>query len=265
MDTSFLAADLKRADPDRYLLSLYCPRSVRPLLWALFLFNHEITRTREMVTDTNLGLIRLQWWRDEIGKIYAGGDGGQIPILSTLAPAIHQQGIPQELFDTLIYGHEFDLEDVAPATFDGLAHYVDFTTTPLTKIALRLLGEEESEEDIHRISMFYGLIQLMRSIPKHLSQRRCYIPEDWLTEQGLSAQRVIDFNHKNDVLKVLHLNQSLFESYRKPGFQPNSAFLARMERMVSIQLNYLKKMDFDVFSSKARISPPFLAFRLLFA
>lgn len=263
MDTSFLAADLKMADPDRYLLSLYCPRRVRPLLWALFLFNHEIVRTREMVTNTNLGLIRLQWWRDEIAKIYAGGGGGQIPILSTLAPAIHAGGIPQDWFDTLIYAHEFDLEDVAPATFFGLANYADFTTTPLTKIALKLIGEEEGEDEIRGISTFCALIQLVRAIPKHLSQRRCFIPEDWLAEKGLSAQRVIDFNHKDDILKVLLLNQSLFESYRKSHFRPKSVFLTCMEKMTSIQLNSLKKMDFDVFSPKAQISPPFLALRLL--
>ncbi len=258
MDVSFMATDLKKADPDRYLLSLFSPMASRPALWALFLFNHEIVRTRSVVSDTRLGLIRLQWWRDEIAKIYAGGDGGQIPILSTMAPVIHAQAVPQELFETLIYAREFDLEDVAPASVEGLRHYADFTTTPLNKIALRIVGEEATDAEIQAVSSNFGLIEVVRSVPLMLAEGRCYLPEDLLVKKNLTPKKIMDFNHKAEIIDVIKTLIKGIEPCRKP----DSRFLKISQTMMHSYLNKLSKNDFDVFSAESQIPPSFLALRL---
>ncbi|HEU4837972.1 MAG TPA: squalene/phytoene synthase family protein [Micavibrio sp.] len=258
MDASFLAADLKKADPDRHLLSLFTPRRSRAPLWALFLLKHEIARTRSMVSNTQLGLIRLQWWRDEIARLYRGGDGGEIPILSTLAPAIRERELPQDLFETLIFAHEFDLEDVPPENFDGLKNYADFTTTPLNKLALKILGEEAPEEEIRTISMNLGLSEILRSVPLRLSERRFYLPRQWLDEKDLTPECVIDFNYKQELVQCIERAISSIAPYRKP----KSRFLALTQRLTFIYLDKIKKCGFDVFDSKMRTPPAFLALRL---
>lgn len=259
MDSGFLATDVRRADPDRYLLSLFAPRAVRPALWALYLLNHEISRTRASVTDTRLGLIRLQWWRDEIAKIYAGPGCGQIPILSTLAPVIRAQNIPQDWFDTLIYAHEFDLEDIAPLNMDGLLKYADFTTTPLTKISLKIIGEEDAEDVIQKISQNSAIVQIIRGVPLMLSHRQCLLPQDLLVRENLTPQKIIDFNHQKEIAEIAKDVVSCVAPYRKP----NSQFLRKMQRMTNIYLKQLGKNNFDVFCAELRLPPPFLALRLL--
>jgi NADH dehydrogenase [ubiquinone] 1 alpha subcomplex assembly factor 6 len=258
MDAAFLAADLRRADPDRHLLSLFYPAPVRMPLQALFLLNHEIARTRSMVTDTNLGLIRLQWWRDEIAKIYAGKDSGQIPVLSTLAPAIGQGKLPFELFETLLFAREFDLEDVAPATFDGLRNYADFTTTPLNQLALKIVGEDAPIDEIRHISTNFGLFEVMRSVPYMLSQARCYLPQDHLTAKNLTPRKIIDFNHQKEISDIVKEISALIAPYRKPI----SRLLDRHQRMMLIYLKNLAKNKFDVFSADFQVPPPLLALRL---
>ncbi len=258
MDASFLATDLKKADPDRYLLSLFAPRPARQSLWALFLFNHEIAKTRSMVTDTNLGLIRLQWWRDEIAKICRGGTGGQIPVLSTLAPAIHTHNLPQEWFDALIYAREFDLEDVTPETWDGVRNYADFISTPLSRLALKIIGENASDEEIRHISTNFGLLEVLRSVPLLLGERRFYLPQGWLHEKNLTVQNIIDFNRKAEIIDIVERGYSLITPYRKP----ESRFMALTQRMTFIWLDKLKKSGFDVFSAKMQVEPAFFALRL---
>lgn len=258
MDTAFLASDLRRADPDRYLLSLFAPAASRAPLWALFLFNHEIAKTRAMVTDTNLGLIRLQWWRDEIARVYGGGSGGQIPLLSTLAPLIHQQRLPQEWFDAILYAHEFDLEDVAPANIEGLKHYADFTTTPLNQLALKIVGEGAEVEEIRTISINFGLCEAMRSVPLLLSQGRCLLPEDMVIAKNLTSKKIIDFNHQKEISEILELMYPLFDSYRKP----KSRLLAIQQRMTFIYLDKMKKYRFDMFLPEMQLPPAFFALRL---
>lgn len=258
MDASFLATELKSVDPDRYLLTLFAPKPMRPSLHALFLFHHELVRTRPSVTDMRLGLIRLQWWRDQIDRIYEGRDSGQIPVLSTLAPLMQNGTMPHEWFEALLYAREFDLEDVAPASWDGLRNYADYTVTPLNQLALRITGENAHIDEIRQISINYGLLDAIRTVPLLLSQHRCLLPEDELRERKLSPQKIMDFNHKEEIVEILKLKYPLFSAYRKP----ESWFLRHQQSLTFIYLNWMKKHGFDVFSPVLQTKPPFLALRL---
>src|SRR5688572_600358 len=135
---SYCGQHVRGNDPDRFLLSMFAPPERREALWALFAFNHEIAKTREVVSETQLGLIRLQWWRDAITKIYEGGDVPEHEILKVLAPAILEHNLSRDHFNTLVYAREFDLENVCPANMDGLLSYADFTSTPLMNLALKI-------------------------------------------------------------------------------------------------------------------------------
>lgn len=261
MPLPYLAAQLRQADPALYLLSLFAPADRREAIWALFLFKHEIAKVRVSVSETTLGLIRLQWWRDEIAKIYAGETGGQNPILSTLAPAIKKHDLPHEHFETLIYAHEFDLEDMAPPNREGLRHYADFTTTPLLLLALQIAGEREQEGAIRQIAIDYALLEIVRRVPEMLAQRRCYLPQDDLAALNLAPQKVIDFNHKKEIVEIVSAIVLTITSYRKA----DSALLRKFSAFNEIMLNYLMKNDFDVFSVKVQALPPFLALRLAFS
>src|ERR1043166_3899959 len=59
-----LSQSVRAADPDRYFATLFAPASMRPLLWALYAFNHEVARVAESVREPMLGAIRLEWWRE---------------------------------------------------------------------------------------------------------------------------------------------------------------------------------------------------------
>lgn len=165
MAIDYIPHTLRQVDPDRYFISLFAPADRREALWTLFLFNHEISKTRFTVTETQLGLIRLQWWREEIGKMYAGQAAPDNPVLKGLEDAIEGFALPQALFDNLIYAHEFDLEDVPPTGFKGLKSYADLITTPLNKLALQIAGDDISEEIIQSISIRYGLLKLFLARP----------------------------------------------------------------------------------------------------
>jgi NADH dehydrogenase [ubiquinone] 1 alpha subcomplex assembly factor 6 len=249
---------VQKHDHDRYLLSLFAPADARPALWALFALNYEIAKTRDVVSDTNLGLIRLQWWRDEIAKIYAGEACGQNQVLSTVAQAIQKYDLPKELFETLIYAREFDLEDVAPANMDGLKHYADFTNTPLNKMMLKIAGETASDEEIRNISVNYAVIGLLRSVPYMLMNRRCFLPELLLKEKNLSPQKLFDYNHKGEIVDVVKEIAVTIDAYRKP----KSKLLKIQQKMSSIYLKQMQKDAFDVFSASVQSEPPFFALRL---
>ena len=225
---------------------------MRPDLWALYAFNHEIAKTREVVTETQLGLIRLQWWRDAVYGLYAGNQPPKHEVLEPLAAAIKRHNLPKEHFDNLLYAREFDLEDKLPATLDGMVNYADYTSTPLLKLALQIEGRTASEDDIKHAATSYALTGLMRAVIAHARQRRCYLPENMLRQAGIDFYELYEgkgFEKLPPVLKIIAL-----------AAKTSSPLLPA--KMAAIYLKQIEGAGYNLLSSALTVPPPFLALRL---
>ena len=97
---SYVAALLRRQDPDRFLTALFAGER-REALFALYAFNLEIARTREAVREPMMGLIRLQWWRDALAEI-ARGKILAHEVARPLAEAVEAHNLSLSLFERLI-------------------------------------------------------------------------------------------------------------------------------------------------------------------
>lgn len=72
-ELSYCADQVRLHDRDRFLAALFAPVARREDLFALYAFNLEVARTREMVREPMMGRIRLQWWRETIEQIAGPG------------------------------------------------------------------------------------------------------------------------------------------------------------------------------------------------
>ena len=243
---------VKQHDLDRFFLSLFAPVDRREALWTLFAFNHEIAKTREVVSETQLGLIRLQWWRDEIGKIYDTGQAPENEILQALSKAIQTHALPQDTFETLIYGREFDLEGVLPSTIDGTLAYIEATNVPLMALMAQVLGVEESRA----VAMNYGLIGLIRAIPFHAQQDRCYLPENELRIHDINEYTL--YKGKNieviiPIVKDLTARMTDIKTAPKP--------FKAMNTWAKIYTNHLRKHGYDIYKMTNAPPPKFKELR----
>ena len=257
---SYCGELVRKHDPDRFFMSLMQPADRREALWALYAFNYEIAKTREVVTDTTLGLIRLQWWRDGIAEIYDGKDVRQNEILPLLAQAIQDYDLPQKLFEDLCYAREFDLEGVIPADMAGLLNYASFTSVPLNALALKILGQGE-DEALEAVSQSYALIGLVKSLPFHASQQRCYMPADLLAAQEIPERAVYEFKAQEALQPVLKAVVLQAEALIK-GRNPSSKWLKLHRKAALMACKQLRSCDYDVFSNKAIDKPAFFHLRL---
>lgn len=249
MTLSYCGETVRKHDPDRFLLSLFAPPAAREALWALYAFNHEIAKTREVVTETKLGLIRLQWWRDEVAKIY-GGTVSRHQVLDPLAAAIRAHGLPKDLFDHLIYAREFDLEDRQPATAEGLVKYAEFTSVPLLALSLKCLGGAADEGRLRDVATGYALTGILRAVPALAAQRRCLLPEDAVNKYELFDGKGLE-KIRAPAAAIAARAQELLTEKTGNGHADLHAALARM---------YVKQMagaGYDLFSPKLRL-PPFM-------
>ena len=78
---------VRTGDKNRFLATLFAPQKYRRALYALYAFNLEVARTRELAREPMPGEIRLQWWRDVLG----GAGRGEIdahPVAAALRDVV---------------------------------------------------------------------------------------------------------------------------------------------------------------------------------
>ncbi|MEM7650898.1 MAG: squalene/phytoene synthase family protein [Pseudomonadota bacterium] len=258
-EISYCGQLVKQHDPDRFLLSMFAPSSVREDLWALFAFNYEIAKTREVVSETQLGLIRLQWWRERIAEIYEGKSVPENEVLKALAGAIERHGLSQEDLEMLLHAREFDLEDVLPGNVEGLLNYTDFTTTPLMKMAVEISGGPGSDP-VQAVAVNSALAGILRSTVFFAKQRRCYLPEDLLKAHGQSVSQLYELKPAEGLPAVVREVAEQAVS----GVKCDNRFLRATDKLAGTYLKQLKGVGYDVFHPKLLLEPAFKALRLVF-
>jgi phytoene synthase len=129
---------VRTADRDRYLSSLFMPDGKRPHVLALYAFNAEVVRIRDVVSEPAIGMIRLQWWRDTIES----GTGGGHPVAEALAGAIAEGGLPKQALLDLVTAHEFDLYQDRMPGLTELEAYLGETSSRLIQMTAMILDRD---------------------------------------------------------------------------------------------------------------------------
>jgi len=252
---------VKEHDKDRFLLALTARGTRREALFALFAFNHEIAKTREIVSETTIGLIRLQWWRDALTAIYEGGEPPKNLIVEALQKTIKIYDLPPEHFETLILGREFDLENVLPANMEGVMTYVDYAALPLTKLCMIVLGDDynDSAENITRT---YALSGILRATPYFTAQGRCYLPADLMQAHNIMPEALYRDGNADGLETVIQAVWNKAQGFAADKARTNK-MLGSMRVIAQYHLKAIKKADFDIYSPRINVKSPIFYVKLL--
>ncbi len=185
-DYAYCEAEARREDPDRWLASLFIPEASRRHVHALYAFNVEIARVREAVSQPMLGEIRLQWWRDALGRT-GHGDARANPIAAALFDTIERFDLPKVCFEELIDAREFDLFDDPMETVDALESYAKATSSSLFRLAPMILSPDEPAAGFGAAEhggIAYALTGLLRAFPWHAARGQLFVPLETLKNHG---------------------------------------------------------------------------------
>jgi phytoene synthase len=177
-------------DRDRWLATLFAPADKRPYLHALYAFNIEIARIREVVSDPMLGEIRMQWWTDAL-EDEARGDVRAHPVAHAFLDTTEKCGLPRADFAALIEARRFDLYDEPMPDVPALIAYCDATASCLFRAAAQILSAEQAEDAAHAAGIAYALTGLLRALPYHAARGQCYVPAELLAKHGASPADVL--------------------------------------------------------------------------
>jgi phytoene/squalene synthetase len=198
---------VRRADPDRYLSALFAPEERRPLLFALYAFNHELARIGDTVREPMMGEIRLEWWREAIAEAQDGRPRAH-DVVRSLAELFARVGPPLDLFEAMIDARQFDLGGEFFADLNALVAYTEATSGSLMRLASEILLDGEKIGDIaHEAGVAYGLTGILRAIRFKASQQKLYLPADLLKAEGIAPEEI--FAGKADTVKLQHATSAV--------------------------------------------------------
>jgi phytoene synthase len=177
---------VRAGDKDRFLATLFAPQRYRRALLALYAFNLELARVRELAREPMPGEIRLQWWREAL----EGGGQGAVeahPVAAALRDVAVRYRLPPQALAGLIDARAFDLYDEPMASLEELDRYARRTAATPIALAARILndGEEPGIDALaDHAGTAYALAGLMRALPVHAARGQLYLPADLMQRYG---------------------------------------------------------------------------------
>jgi len=178
---------LRDTDRDRYLACLLSPVDKRGALAALYAFNAEIARVRDVVREPLPGEIRLQWWRDLLEGT-AHGDSGGNPVATALLAAVDTYRLPRQTLTDMIEARIFDLYDDPLADRNALEGYAGETASALIQLASLILSADDaakSAEAAGHAGVAQSIAGFLLLMPVHRRRHQLYLPLDILSATGL--------------------------------------------------------------------------------
>jgi phytoene synthase len=182
-------ATLRTTDVDRYLACLLMPEEKRGAVAALYAFNAELARIRDIIHEPLPGEIRLQWWRDML-QGEGAGDSLANPLAAGLMQAVTEYRLPRKPLVAMTEARIFDLYDDPmddTAMFEG---YAGETASALIQLAALILDGAQAPAASDAAG-HAGIAQLVAGclllLPTHRRRHQVYIPGDILAATGLDA------------------------------------------------------------------------------
>ena len=188
---AFCANLVRNHDFGRYASSLFLSPDARRAVLAIFAFNVEISRIRDLVTQPLPGEVRLQWWSDMLeGEGHGGVEGN--PVASELLLAIRHFQLPTEPLTQLIEEHKFDLYNDPMPTLAALEGYVTDTSSALFAMAARIAASPSAEIDhlARHAGLAQGFAQVIAALPRDAARRQLFVPVQLLTKQSIRAEDI---------------------------------------------------------------------------
>jgi len=248
------ADDVRRHDRDRFTCAMFATEPARTHLLALYAFNLELSKAREVVSEPLLGRIRLQWWRDTLDAM----EKDQTPdhqVAKAFQSAIEWAGLERAGIDELIDAREFDMLGDPPEDLAALLAYCKGTSSALSLMGLKILGVQDDavEAAAKDVGLAWALSGLARAVPFHARQNRVYLPKNLLKKAGIAPEQIRKGEALNSVVKQVAeaAEESLERARKSLGKTDRKALPVLLPAtLAEVYLRQLKKAGWNPFSSE---------------
>jgi phytoene synthase len=186
-----------------YYSFLFLPPQRRRAITALYAYCREVDDVVDECTDAGVARAKLAWWRDEVGKLYAGTP--QHPVTKALTPAISDYGIEQQHMLELIEGMAMDLDYNRYPDFDTLKLYCHRVAGVVGLMSAGIFGYAQAQtlEYASELGLAFQLTNIIRDVGEDARRNRIYLPLDELQTFGVAEADIQAARETGDFHKLI--------------------------------------------------------------
>lgn len=177
---------VREADFGRWAATLFAPAETRPHLLALYAFDIEVERVRDLVSEPMPGELRLQWWRDALENPERA-DVVSHPTAAALHQAIAFGRLPVEALIGIVDARVDDLYDDPVATMEELEARLGATHSAILRLASLIVAEGRDPggaEACGFAGVANGITRTIETLPKLARRGQALIPADLMAKTG---------------------------------------------------------------------------------
>ncbi len=169
-----------------YYSFLFLPPERRRAITALYAYCREVDDVVDECSDAGIARTKLAWWREEVGKLYAGSP--QHPVTQALACGIVTHDIQQQHMLDLIDGMAMDLDYNRYPDFATLKLYCHRVAGVVGLMSASIFGysEKQTLEYAADLGLAFQLTNVIRDVGEDSRRNRIYLPLDELEKFGVS-------------------------------------------------------------------------------
>ncbi|MCA8878726.1 MAG: squalene/phytoene synthase family protein [Rhodobacteraceae bacterium] len=145
------------------------PLAARKVLLPIYAFNLEVARAPWVTHEPAIAEIRLQWWRDALDEIAAGGEVRRHEVASPLAGVLDAEAA--RVLDGLVAARRQDCYAEPFADAAEFRSYLDDTAGGLMWVAARALGADDPAP-VRAAGRAAGLAAFLLALPELATRGR---------------------------------------------------------------------------------------------
>ncbi|MBI3375152.1 MAG: presqualene diphosphate synthase HpnD [Betaproteobacteria bacterium] len=245
-----------------YYSVLFLPPERRRAITALYAFRRELDEVVSESHDASLAQTRLEWWRVEVAKMFAGEP--QHPVTRALAPALAPYGITALRLTEIIDGVKMDLDQTRYLDFAGLERYCRLGSGAVAVLTAGICGyrDERTLDYANNLGVALQLAKIVRDIGADARNNRIYLPMDELRDFGVPAADLLNARHSEAFVRLMQFQGHRAEAYFAKALEALPAQDRRAQRpgliMAAISRALLVEIgrdDFQVLTHRTSLTP----------
>lgn len=186
---AYCANRVRETDRDRYLATLFAPADKRNALFALYAFDIEISRVRELARETMPGEIRLQWWREVLLGERAG-EATANPVGAAVMDILGRFAFARDPLVDLVEARRFDVHNEPMVSAEEFESYASRSAGTIFDVAARILDGKVSSAVTAESGSAQTIANVLSRLPRHAARRQLYVPFDSLRRYSAEPEDI---------------------------------------------------------------------------
>ena len=234
-----------------YYSFMFLPAERRQAITALYAFCREVDDVVDECHDLSLAQTKLEWWRQEVGRIYGGLPTH--PVGHALKDVLKGFRLPQEQLLEIIDGMAMDLSQTRYLDFKGLQLYCYRVASVVGLLAAEIFGYQDRQtlKYAHDLGLAFQLTNIIRDVGEDARRGRIYLPIEDLQRFEVPAKDLLEARYSDAFRELMAFQAERAEKFYDQAFAQLPAIDRKAQRpglvMAAIYRTLLREIARDGF------------------